>query len=422
MDLRLSENGSALSGLTGIARARGFIDQQIELAELDGFLAASFLEYFSGADMRSAVATAAEQLEKSYTFTRANVARLGFVLERSWLAPSGPLVQAFLDGFERLERQQGGPGLAFRDSLKWLWGTAMGALVPAVAAADAGARGRITRYIEDFRSRAQDRPRDYVIATAILFRIQPERATDLSRDLTYYILRLPVDTLTTGGLAGVVWALRHNCFTDQSDGSTPERRARFERLAPRLFQTEQFDEIVDAILANELYESVLRGLSTGASWAGDALSVTMRTIEAFSEIVRRLRERRKGKAPFEVKDEYDVQDLMYAALKPHIPDLTDEEWTPKDAGGAKRIDFVSSSAKLCIEAKMPRSAAHAREIGDELKVDIESYYVHSACDTLVVFIHDPGYYTIDSRRMERDLSGPRVIKGKHVEVIVRIRG
>ncbi len=150
--------------------------------------------------------------------------------------------------------------------------------------------------------------------------------------------------------------------------------------------------------------------------------MTLRTLDAFAEVARRLRNRRKGHVSLEVAHEYDVQDLLYVALKPHIPDLSDEEWTPKDAGGAKKIDFLSRAARLGIEAKKTRDAEHANKaVPDELKIDIESYHRIEECDNLVMFIYDPDHYTVDPRTLEAHLSGPRVIKGHRVEVIARIR-
>ena len=120
-------------------------------------------------------------------------------------------------------------------------------------------------------------------------------------------------------------------------------------------------------------------------------------------------------------DEYDVQDLMYVALKPQLPDLVKEEPTSRDAGRSKHIDLVSSAAPLCVEEEMAHSMGQARDLGDELRIDIESFYVHAACDTLAIFIWDPQQFIQDARKFELDISGPRVIKGRSVRVEARVR-
>jgi len=141
----------------------------------------------------------------------------------------------------------------------------------------------------------------------------------------------------------------------------------------------------------------------------------------FPEVARRMRERRNGRPPYRLENEFDIQDLLYVALKPHIPDLSEEEWTPKHAGRAKRIDFISDGSRICLESKKVRDESHGKRIADELKIDIESYYVHKACDKLIAFVYDPSGYMVDAHQQELQLSGERTIKGRTIEVIVRIR-
>jgi hypothetical protein len=200
-----------------------------------------------------------------------------------------------------------------------------------------------------------------------------------------------------------------------------ELRQLADQLLPRLFRLHPVDDVIDALLADHLQAEVLREATSGVALARDVLAVVLRTLDAFPEIARRMRERRNGRPPFLIENEFDIQDLLYVALKPHIPDLSEEEWTPKHAGRAKRIDFISDGSRICLESKRVRDETHGKSIADELKIDIESYYVHRACDKLIAFVYDPSGYMVDAHQQELQLSGGRTIKGRTIEVIVRIR-
>jgi hypothetical protein len=343
-------------------------------------------------------------------------------LERRWLPGTARLVQRFADGLDRLERQQPGPELAFRDSIKLMLGIALGAVSRAVAQAHPDLIDRVERVAADFRDRARSRPRDFVLASAVLSLLQPERAAQFARDVGIYVLGLRPEELSDGDAASALWAIDGLClYTAGESGIGPELSALRDRLQPVLTRPLPDGDVLDALTGYYLITHFVRDLRAGTPLASDARSTTLRAINAFPELARRLRARKHGRPPLPIENEYDVQDILYVALKPHIPDLSDEEWTRKDAGSAKRIDLVSLAARLCIETKMVRDDAHAKALGNELKIDIESYHVHEACDTLIMFVYDPHHHLSDARQQEAQLSGPRTIKGRrlHVEVYVR---
>jgi len=51
----------------------------------------------------------------------------------------------------------------------------------------------------------------------------------------------------------------------------------------------------------------------------------------------------------EIRDEYDVQNLLHAILKLHFEDIRPEEWAPSYAASSKRMDFL-----LAQPAREPR--------------------------------------------------------------------
>lgn len=412
-----------LEGLGIVGLTQTVIDERLAEQELDGFLAAYFLHHFLDEDRWSLLSGKLETFRESFVFTRSHIAMLGVALHASCLPLTPTLVAQFIDGFERLERQRPGPELGFRQSLKLLWGVTLGAAVGEVASARPDLRTRCAELLDEYRAACRGRPRDYILASELLALADPSRRPSLTNELFHYVVGLRPEDVGDSDALAMLWALRSRLAAPAAAVASEERKLDVlqEQLQVRLLRMTTVDDIIDALLADYCVRTLLRELAGGAMQGRDALSVTLRTVDAFPELARYLRERARGKPPFNIADEYDVQDLLYVALKPHIPDLIAEEWTTKDAGRAKRIDFVSRSARLCIEVKKPSSRSHAREIPDELKIDIESYYVHQACDTLAVFVYDPDGFMADADQQEQQLSGTRVIKGRNVEVIVRIR-
>lgn len=67
-------------------------------------------------------------------------------------------------------------------------------------------------------------------------------------------------------------------------------------------------------------------------------------LRRFDDAARALRGRKRGRADFEVNDEYDVQDLVHAVLRLHFDDVRPEEWSPSYLGASTRIDFLLKRA------------------------------------------------------------------------------
>ncbi len=117
-----------------------------------------------------------------------------------------------------------------------------------------------------------------------------------------------------------------------------------------------------------------------------------------------------------MEDEYDVQDLLHALLTLEHDDVRSEEWTPSYAGGSSRTDFLLKLEQIVIEAKKTRSGFGARELGEQLMVDIQKYEQHPDCRTLVCFVYDPEGRIANPRGIENDLGGDR--DGLTVRVII----
>lgn len=133
----------------------------------------------------------------------------------------------------------------------------------------------------------------------------------------------------------------------------------------------------------------------------------------FHQISRQLKQRHSNRPTIEISDEYDVQDLLHALLRLHFDDVRAEEWTPSYAGSASRMDFLLKKEKIVIEVKKTRNNLGAKEIGEQLMIDIERYTAHPDCETLICFVYDPEGRVNNPVGIEHDLDrekdAPKVI-------------
>lgn len=133
-----------------------------------------------------------------------------------------------------------------------------------------------------------------------------------------------------------------------------------------------------------------------------------------------IKNRRKGHPEFEIKDEYDVQDILYVIVKSFFHNMRDEDPIPKVGGKSTKIDLILREEKILIEVKMIKEKdSNETHFIEQLKVDFESYHKCIWLEKLFCFVYDPFKKTRDISNFN-DLNGDRT-KGNHsynVEVIV----
>jgi hypothetical protein len=149
---------------------------------------------------------------------------------------------------------------------------------------------------------------------------------------------------------------------------------------------------------------------------GDCLSIVEKICNRFDLVVRQLRSRHDNRDTLDVKDEYDVQDLLHSILMLEFDDIRPEEVTPSCAGSSSRMDFLLKQEQTVIEVKKTRNRLGDKEVGEQLIIDIERYRTHLDCKTLICFVYDPEGEIKNPRGIENDLSGNR--DGLIVKVIV----
>ena len=160
-------------------------------------------------------------------------------------------------------------------------------------------------------------------------------------------------------------------------------------------------------------DKLMEGKSIGK---GDPEIQIINIFSKFHSIVRDLRKRREDRPTLDVKDEYDVQDLLRALLNLYFEDVRPEEWTSSYAGACSRIDFLLKNEQCLIEIKKTRENLKDKKIGEELMIDIERYKTHPNCKNLFCFVYDPDGYIDNAAGLEGDLS--REEDGLNIKVFI----
>ncbi len=146
----------------------------------------------------------------------------------------------------------------------------------------------------------------------------------------------------------------------------------------------------------------------------DAYQKVERILNKFQAVARQLTVRHSSRSTLEIKDEYDVQDLLHSILKIEFEDIRAEEWTPSYAGSSTRMDFLLKQEEIVIEVKIAGDKLKDKDVGQQLILDIAHYKEHPACKTLYCFIYDPKFVLTKHSSLKNDL------EKKHGELDVKI--
>ncbi|MEA5427975.1 DUF2321 domain-containing protein [Arcicella lustrica] len=138
--------------------------------------------------------------------------------------------------------------------------------------------------------------------------------------------------------------------------------------------------------------------------------------ERFHLVAKQIRQRYNNRETIDITDEYDVQDLLHSLLVIYFDDIRPEEWIPSYAGSSKRTDFLLKNEEIVIEVKKTRKTLKAKELGEQLIIDIANYKNHPNCKSLYCFVYDPEGFIANPRGIENDLNS----NGEKMKVIVKI--
>lgn len=204
-------------------------------------------------------------------------------------------------------------------------------------------------------------------------------------------------------------AFSFSAFTSSTPDSAFEQRFRDGLVESRQILTSMIQEV------DEYWVE-----SPEAETKKDKLAALLEICDRFHLVVRQIRQRHDDRPTLEVEDEYDVQDLLHGLLHLEFDDIRAEEWTPSYAGGSSRMDFLLKDESIVVEVKKTRPRLSAREVGEQLLIDIGKYQSHPGCQTLVCFVYDPEGRIANPRGLEADLT--KRVNDLDVRVLIRPKG
>jgi len=139
-------------------------------------------------------------------------------------------------------------------------------------------------------------------------------------------------------------------------------------------------------------------------------------LRRFHAAATQLRLRHNGRHPYEIDDEFDVQDLVHALLRATFDDVRREEASPSLAGANSRIDLYVPCISTAVEVKFVTAKLRDRQVGEQLLIDIARYRKHPCCSSLICFVYDPAHRLANPAGLVSDLS--RVNGELNVTVVI----
>lgn len=146
-----------------------------------------------------------------------------------------------------------------------------------------------------------------------------------------------------------------------------------------------------------------------------SIEVVRKVLNNFSNSIKRITtDRYHNRDGIKIKDEYDVQDILFSLLKGYFLDLQRENPLLKQAGLSSRIDLHIPSEDIMIEVKMIKETDknHKKYIS-QLKEDIVNYSSDNNLKHLVFFTYDPFRKTTDEndfKELENILKNSRTFE------------
>jgi len=136
----------------------------------------------------------------------------------------------------------------------------------------------------------------------------------------------------------------------------------------------------------------------------DHLELCRRLGQRFHPIARQLRLRGEYRPTVAIEDQIDPQDLLHAMLRVQFDDIGTDEWTPGYSPDNPRTTYFLDHDKLAIIVKKTRAGLSAKDLAEQLRLDIERYRTRERCTALFCFVYDPEGRIGNPRGLENDLA------------------
>jgi hypothetical protein len=194
----------------------------------------------------------------------------------------------------------------------------------------------------------------------------------------------PNDTLYK--LALLDWMTRHQVREDEP--SLKQLQEDRQRLLFQAATDLRFDSASQAAFIWSGITSILfHALGEASLQATDVVAV----LQNFEAAMKRWRWDGDGMQKpirWPVKQEREVQDILWLILRSYFPDLVDEDTLPKLGHSTYKADFGIGSLKMIIEAKFASSKEDFKKIEKEVQEDCIPYLRDLRYESVVVFIYD----------------------------------
>jgi hypothetical protein len=194
-------------------------------------------------------------------------------------------------------------------------------------------------------------------------------------------------------------------------GASVHKRAHFfsSAIKPALEKQVEFLRAWAAAMPNKYEERLRSEVSTNLLFM-----VVGQVLRRFSVTAGHLSARpraAKKDRGFPIDDEYDLQDLLFALLKPLVEDLELENPLPKQAGDSGRADLSSKTLGVIIELKVVREASDVKRITADCRDRILKYGAWKDLKHLVFYLYDPKRLIPDRDNVQKDLTSAKVSLG-----------
>lgn len=184
-------------------------------------------------------------------------------------------------------------------------------------------------------------------------------------------------------------------------------------------------ETIDLIILTELQSHFSKQAATKITYINlsakdliiDILENFENAVKKITDLTLRYGKDKQNRNLIAIKDEYDVQDLLYFSLKSVFPKIKYEDDTSNYGGSAKRLDFYLKNEGIIIEVKHI-DKADDKKYTKQMKEDLQSYHVVNVLTEIIFFIYAPN--AIQDINNFNELEGEQTIQGKtfNVKVIV----
>lgn len=214
-------------------------------------------------------------------------------------------------------------------------------------------------------------------------------------------------------LAFYEWAVRNQVATPGYSSAALEslRKMIVQKAATRLeFQT----AYQAAFIWSAVNASVFHGLQSNVISADHVAAILSR----FEDAMKRWRWDEESANPvrWQIRQEREVQDVLWLILRSYFDDLVDEDTLPKFGHSSYRPDFAIPSLKLIVEVKLTRASADFKKVEKEIMEDSVGYLQNSdRYHRIIVFIYDASSSVQEHGTTRRAL---RQVSGIHEVVIV----